>query len=160
MVSKIVIVTAAANALFIGAGILELVFALIFQSRKDNTPNSGEEAVRNLLYQQFPITAAIVNAAFIFGTAVFAVIPALLMPTARGWLKFAGYLVTVCAVFTLCVGLYLWIMTLTMGDDFTDIYLDQTPDVQALMQTSVGFNCSVSRGVESEELDRWADFYG
>lgn len=139
MVSKIVIVTAVANILFIGAGAIELAFALVFQSRKDNVPSTGEEAVRGLLYQRFPITAAIVNAAFIFGTAVFAIIPALLMPTARRWLKFAGYMVVVCALFTLCVGLYLWIMTLTMGDDFADIYMDQTDDVQALMQTS--FEC-------------------
>lgn len=137
MPNKIVLVTAAANLLFIGAGILELTFALIFQSRKDNTPSNGEEAVRSLLYGRFPLTAAIVNAAFIFATAILAVLPSLLMPTARGWLKLAGYLVVICAVFTMCVGLYLWIMTLRMGDEFFDIYLDQSSEIQDLMQTSV-----------------------
>lgn len=137
MVSKIMLVTGVANLLFMGAGILELTFALLFQARKDNTPTTGEEAVRSLLYERFPITVAIVNAALIFATAIFAILPALLMPTARRWLKFAGYGVVICALYTLCVGLYLWIMTLTLGDDFTEVYLNQTPDVQALMQTSV-----------------------
>lgn len=139
MVSKIVLVTGAANVLFIGAGILELVFALIFQARKDNAPTTGEEAVRGLLYDQFPLTAVIANAALIFATAILGVLPALLMPTNRGWLKLAGYAVLVCAVFTLCIGVFLWVMTLKMGDDFTEIYLDQTSDIQALMQTS--FEC-------------------
>lgn len=137
MVDKIVLVTGVANFLFIGAGILELVFALIFQARKDNIPSSGEEAVRNLLYARFPLTATIVNAAFIFATAILGIFPSLFMPTARGWLRTAGYLVTVCAVFTMCIGLYLWIMTLKMGDDFFEVYLDQSEEVQGLMQASV-----------------------
>jgi hypothetical protein len=137
MPKKIALVTAAANILFIGAGILELTFALIFQARKDNTPTNGEEAVRSLLYGRFPITAAIVNAAFIFATAILGILPSLLMPTARRWLKVSGYFVVICAVFTMCVGLYLWIMTLRMGDEFFDVYLDQSSEVQGLMQTSV-----------------------
>lgn len=101
----------------------------------DNEPQDGEEATRNLLYKEFPLAAGIANGAFII-VAFVASLPGLLMPM-RGWLKASGYMITVCGLFTLCVGVYLWVMTLNLGDNFFDTYLDQEPAVHDLIQTRV-----------------------
>ncbi|KAG9499857.1 hypothetical protein J7337_008319 [Fusarium musae] len=134
MVDKIFLSTVVADALFLGSGVMELVFSLVVQSQMKNTPTDGEDVTRNLLYQRFPLTAGIVNAIFILVT--FAVtLPGLVMP-ARSFLKVSGYMVTVCAIFTMCVAVFLWVMTLRMSEQFFNIYIDQEPDVQSLIQDS------------------------
>ncbi|KAM0439679.1 hypothetical protein ACHAPT_000771 [Fusarium lateritium] len=136
MANKVFLAAVAADILFLASGILELVFALVVRSQMDDVPSDGERATRNLLHQRFPLTAGIVNAAFILAT--FAVtLPGLVMP-ARSILKISGYMVTFCAVFTMCVGVFLWVMTLKMREQFFDIYLAQEPEVQSLIQTSFG----------------------
>lgn len=101
----------------------------------NKVPQDGEEATRNLLYQRFPLAAGIANGALVI--IAFALsLPGLLMPL-RGWLKASGYMVTLCGLFTLCVGVYLWVMTLNLKDEFFDTYLDQEPKVQDLIQTRV-----------------------
>ncbi|KAF5546111.1 Pls1 tetraspanin [Fusarium mexicanum] len=137
MVDKIFLSTVVADALFLSSGVMELVFSLVVQSQMKNTATDGEDVTRNLLYQRFPLTAGIVNAIFILVT--FAVtLPGLVMP-ARSFLKVSGYMVTVCAIFTMCVAVFLWVMTLRMSEQFFNIYIDQEPDVQSLIQNS--FQC-------------------
>lgn len=137
MVNKIFLATVIADVLFFASGILELSFCLVVRSQMDNTPSDGQEATRNLLHQRFPLTAGIVNAAFILVTFV-ATLPGLFMPT-RGVLKIGGYMVTFCAIFTMCVGVFLWVMTLKIREEFSGIYLAQDASVQSLIQTSVCF---------------------
>ncbi|KZZ93262.1 Tetraspanin [Moelleriella libera RCEF 2490] len=123
--------------LFLVTGALQLGFSLIVQSQQDDRPQDGPEAVRNLLFQMFPLTAGIVNGAFIMATTAFTVLG--LMSPARGLLKAAGYMVTVCGLFTLCLGVYMWIMTLRLKDGFFPTYTEQDGAVQSLMQQS--FQC-------------------
>lgn len=135
MVNKVFVATCIADALFLAAGVLELVFSLVVQSQMDNAPTDGEDATRNLLYQRFPLTAGIVNAVFIL-IAFVVTLPGLVMP-ARSFLKTAGYMVTFCGIFTMCVGVFLWVMTLRIKETFFDIYIAQEPAVQSLIQSSV-----------------------
>ncbi|CAM1502095.1 Fc.00g040790.m01.CDS01 [Cosmosporella sp. VM-42] len=137
MVNKIFLATVIADMLFLGSGILELVFSLVVRSQMNNVPSNGEEATRNLLHQRFPLTAGIVNAAFILVVFV-ATLPGLFMPT-RGILKAGGYMVTFCGIFTMCVGVFLWVMTLRIKEEFSSIYIAQEPSVQGLIQTT--FEC-------------------
>ncbi|RGP59264.1 pls1 tetraspanin [Fusarium longipes] len=137
MVDKVFLTTVIADILFLGSGVMELVFSLVVKSQVDDMASDGETATRNLLYQRFPLTAGIVNAIFILVT--FAVtLPGLVMPT-RSFLKVSGYMVTVCSIFTMCVAVFLWVMTLRMKEQFFDIYIDQEPEVQSLIQNS--FQC-------------------
>ncbi|KAF5017261.1 hypothetical protein F66182_10832 [Fusarium sp. NRRL 66182] len=137
MVDKVFVATVIADILFLAAGIMELVFSLVVQSEMYDLPSDGEQATRNLLYQRFPLTAGIVNAVFVLVT--FAVtLPGLVMPT-RSFLKVSGYMVTVCGIFTMCVGVFLWVMTLKIRAQFFDIYIAQEPEVQSLIQNS--FQC-------------------
>lgn len=136
MVNKVLFSAALADALFMGSGILELTFSLVVQKDMNSDPSDGRQALRNVVYQRMPLNAGIVNAGFILAAFV-ATIPGLLMQSTRGWVKLAGYLVTFCAVFTMCVGVYLWVMTMRIGQDFFSVYMDLEPEVQGLIQTSV-----------------------
>ena len=60
------------------------------------------------------------------------------MPT-RGWLKLGGGMVTVSALFSLVIGLYLWILTLKTKQDMSALWIAQSAEVQELMQTQ--FKC-------------------
>lgn len=79
--------------------------------------------------------AGIINAVLIFVTFALT-LPAIAMPT-RGWLKLSGYLVVINAVFSVILGLYLWIITLRTKETFSLVWNAQTPAVQDLMQTAV-----------------------
>ncbi|KND87373.1 hypothetical protein TOPH_07990 [Tolypocladium ophioglossoides CBS 100239] len=135
MPNKIFLATLAADGIFLATGCLELGFSLIVRSQMNNAPQDGQEAVRNLLYQGFPLTAGIVNAAFILA-AFFFTFPGLISPM-RGWLKVGGYMITFCGLFTLCVGVYLWVMTLRVKESFFPTFVAQDPAVQQLIQKSV-----------------------
>ncbi|KAI5464122.1 hypothetical protein BGZ63DRAFT_421199 [Mariannaea sp. PMI_226] len=137
MTNKVFLAAVAADILFLASGLMELIFSLVVRSQMNDIPTNGQEATLNLLYQRFPLTAGIVNASFILLTFV-ATIPGLFMP-ARGILKIGGYMVTFCAIFTLCVGVFLWVMTLRVRGDFFSVYSNQDPSVQSLIQTS--FEC-------------------
>ena len=81
------------------------------------------------------IPAGIINAVFIFATFA-ASIPAIITHTRRG-LKINGFMVAICALFTMVVGLYLWILTLETKAEMGEQWVLQTAEVQDLLQTEV-----------------------
>lgn len=46
----------------------------------------------------------------------------------------------VCAIFSMCLGLYLWILTLKSKGDFAPLFAAQTDQVKSLMQVEVSAN--------------------
>ncbi|ORY67275.1 uncharacterized protein BCR38DRAFT_153943 [Pseudomassariella vexata] len=137
MVNKVLAAFVAIDGLFATMGAVMLGFSVIVLNTCFNEPTEGEEAARDLLYRTFPLTAGIVNA--IFTLLIFLVtLPALSTP-ARGWLKFAGYLIVADAIFTLIIGLDLWIITLRTKEVFHDIWIAQPAAIQDLLQTE--FQC-------------------
>lgn len=135
MVNKVLAAYVAADFLFVATGAIMVGFSVIVQNTMFDAPLDGGQAARNLLYQQFPLTAGIVNGVFIFAT--FAItLPAIAMPT-RGWLKFGGYMATICSFFSVILGLYLWIITLRTKESLAPVWSAQSPHVQDLMQTTV-----------------------
>lgn len=137
MANKILLSYVAADFLFVLMGAIMLGFSIVVQNVRDETPTEGEQAARNLLYQGFPLTAGVVNAIFIFVTFALT-IPAVATPT-RGWLKLSGYLVVVNALFTLCIGTFLWVNTLKTREALSPVWGSQPAAVQALME--VTFKC-------------------
>ncbi|KAI0003909.1 hypothetical protein F4779DRAFT_621659 [Xylariaceae sp. FL0662B] len=167
MVNKVLAAFVAVDGLFVSMGAIMLGFAVIVQQKAFDAPSDGHDAARNLLYQKFPFTgeedyaggrnkagdlavanvssAGIANAILTFIVFV-ATLPALATNN-RGWLKFAGYLVVADAVFTMAIGLDLWIVTLKMKDEFSSIWTSQNAGIQDMMQTTFsccGFNNSTS----------------
>ena len=135
MPCKVFLAALAADVLFLVTGCILLGFSLVVRNQMNNAPQDGPEAIRHLLYQRFPLTAAMVNAVFIFAASIFT-IPGLMSPM-RFLLKFGGYFVTICGLFTLVIGVYLWIMTLRIKASFFPTYVEQDPAVQSLIQVSV-----------------------
>lgn len=137
MVNKILVTTAVADFLFLATGAAQLAFALIVKNVMNEDAVEGMQAARNLLYQRFPLQAGIINAIAIFVTFL-VTLPGLITP-ARAWLKLSGALITFCGLFTLCIGIFLWVLTLRTKEDFFPIWMAQEPRVQDLMQTT--FEC-------------------
>ncbi len=135
MPDKVLLTTLAINVLFLATGALELGFCLVVRGLLDKDPVDGRDAVRHLLYRQFPLDAGIANASIILATFVFTLLG--LASSGRALLKLGGYLIAFCAVFTLCLGVVLWVMTLRVKEDFFPTYLEQEPVVQSSIQNSV-----------------------
>lgn len=81
--------------------------------------------------------AGIANAAIVF-LAFLVTLPGV-ATSSRKWLKFASYISVVCLIFSMILGLFLWIQTLKLREDFAPRFSAQTDDVKSLMQ--VEFNC-------------------
>lgn len=136
MPDKVFLTTLAADALFLATGGIQLGFCLVVQSHLNDVPKTGHEATRSFLYHEFPFTAGIVNGSFILVTFLLT-IPGLLM-SVRTWLKASGYMITVCGIFTLCIGVFLWILTLRVKEDLFPVFSSADESIQSLIQTSVG----------------------
>ncbi|KAI0379136.1 hypothetical protein F5Y04DRAFT_260516 [Hypomontagnella monticulosa] len=137
MVNKVMAAFIGADGLFVSMGAIMLGFSIIVQQTCFDTPVDGNDAARDLLYRRFPFTAGIVNAVFIFITFL-ATIPALATNN-RSWLKLAAYMIVVDAIFTMAIGVDLWIITLKMKQEYLDIWMSQPAQIQELMQTA--FSC-------------------
>lgn len=137
MANKILLAFAAADVLFVITGAIMLGFSIVVQNTMFNNPESGAEAIRNLIYQRFPFSAGIANAVLIFFTFV-VTLPGMFIHTRR-WLKLSGYLISICAVFSMVIGLYLWILTLKTKEDLFLTWVAQPERAQDLLQ--VEFQC-------------------
>jgi hypothetical protein len=161
MVNKVLAAFVGIDILFAATGALILGFSVIVQKTCFDAPTEGNMAARDLLYQQFPFSgeqeqskldwwrrgrrskaltwplfaAGIGNGIFTF-IAFACTLPAL-ATNSRSWLKAAVFLVVVDAIFTLIIGLDLWILTLRIKETFSKLWVAQTPEVQSLMQIAV-----------------------
>jgi hypothetical protein len=80
--------------------------------------------------------AGVVNAIFVFVTFLLS-LPGLFLPTNRGWLRVQGWLVVICATFTLGLGLAIWIETLQTRKNLSVLWGRETPLIQSLLQQKV-----------------------
>ncbi|QSZ34828.1 hypothetical protein DSL72_007687 [Monilinia vaccinii-corymbosi] len=123
--------------IFVGTGGLLLGFALCTKARTSQAPTI-EDVSTNLLLLSIPLNAAIGNAIMIFFSFLLS-IPAMTLSTTRGWLKIHGYMVVLCSIFTLVIGLDIWFSTLRSKESLLNTWNMQTPTVQSLIQEN--FSC-------------------
>ncbi|KAH6647002.1 tetraspanin [Truncatella angustata] len=145
MVNKVMAAFVAVDGLFALMGAIMMGFSVVVLNTCFNPPTEGNEAARDLLYRRFPLTAGIANAAFTL--LIFLVTVPALANNARGLLKFAGYLVAADALFTMIIGLDLWIITLKTRQELFEIWVTQDANVQSLLQGTFqccGYNNSTS----------------
>jgi len=136
MVDKILFTFILSEFLFLLTGALLIGFSVVSQNEATQPPTLSN-VTTNLLLDRCPLTAATVNAVFIFITFLFSV-PAMAMPMTRGWLKFHGFLVVVCAMFTLVLGLDIWFTTLKTRTNLATVFSTQPASTQSLVQQSLG----------------------
>ncbi|KAH7398937.1 hypothetical protein DE146DRAFT_655958 [Phaeosphaeria sp. MPI-PUGE-AT-0046c] len=137
MPTKLMMVFVGLDFLFAGCGGLLLGFSLISEQSMRNPPTT-DNVTQNVLLGQCPLTAGVVNAVFIFVTFLLS-LPALFLPTNRGWLRAQGWLVVACATFTLGLGLAVWAETLETRRHLSDLWGRETPQIQSLLQQK--FDC-------------------
>ncbi|KAF2281614.1 tetraspanin [Westerdykella ornata] len=137
MPTKLMMIFVAFDIIFAACGGLLMGFSLVSEQTMRGDPTLDNVA-RNLLLDQCPLTAGVVNAIFIFVTFLLS-LPALFLPTNRGWLRAQGWLVVFCAVFTLGLGLSVWVSTLQTRRQLGVMWGQQTPLIQSLLQQK--FNC-------------------
>lgn len=137
MASKVRLVYLVTDGLFLLMGIFILAFSVVVGNIRDNPPENGRQAARDLLYQRFPLSAGIANAVLIFVTFLLT-LPGL-ATNSRVWLKLGSYGATICAIFTMCLGLFIWIMTLKTRAEFAPLFAAQSDEVKSLMQSE--FSC-------------------
>ncbi|KAF7511302.1 hypothetical protein GJ744_004867 [Endocarpon pusillum] len=137
MANKVLFAFMGFEALFVTGGIIILVVALLTRAALNGKQNLDNVA-NNLLLSQGPLTAAIVNAVFVFVTFLLC-IPSIAAPTNRTFLKAHGYAVVCCAIFTLVVGLDVWFQTLNTRANLATVWGNQTTETQSLLQQR--FNC-------------------
>ena len=85
--------------------------------------------------ESFIYLAGIANSVLVFATFL-VTIPGIITP-ARAWLKLGGVMATVSAMFSMIIGLYLWITTLQTKGDFAPLWMAQPAAIQDLMETTV-----------------------
>ena len=153
MRDKILLTYVLMDVLFLASGALLIVFALKTEAEVAKAPTI-EHVARDLLLMECPLNgqyflslhdpasilmrwiAAVGNAVMIFVTFLISV-PAIIMPMTRGWLKLHGYMVVVCALFTLVLGLDIWFDTLKTRSNLNVIWNKQPNSTQSLLQQEV-----------------------
>ncbi|RAO64945.1 uncharacterized protein BHQ10_000957 [Talaromyces amestolkiae] len=136
-VDKILLSYAGANFLFMAGGIILLVGSLLFSQAVNSTPTMNS-APSILLLKMVPEKVALVNAIIVFATFLLA-LPSMIMRDSRLWLQLQGWLVIVSGVFTLVIGLIIWIETLRTRAALNTSWGQQTSAVQSLLQQR--FDC-------------------
>ncbi|KAF1939148.1 tetraspanin [Clathrospora elynae] len=137
MPTKLMMVFVGIDFLFAGCGGLLLGFSLISEKSMRDTPTLNN-VTQNLLLGQCPLTAGVVNAIFVFVTFLLS-LPALFLPTNRGWLRTTGWLVVACGTFTLGLGIAIWVETLQTRKNLNVIWGRESPLIQSLLQQK--FDC-------------------
>lgn len=137
MPNKLMLAFIGFDFLFAGCGGLILGFSLMSEAamREEQTVKN---VTQNLLLGQCPLTAGVVNAIFVFATFLLS-LPALFLPTNRGWLRAQGWFVVVCATFTLGLGVAIWVETLQTRQNLSALWGRETPQIQSLLQQK--FDC-------------------
>jgi len=136
-INKVLLAFISFDAVFVLCGGLILVVVMMTQSSMKAGPTLNSVAT-DLLLSRCPLTAATVNAIFIFATFLLS-LPAIILPKNRFWLNVHGWLVVICALFTLVVGLDIWFETLKTRSNLAVAWGQQTPLTQSLLQQR--FNC-------------------
>ncbi|KAI9661236.1 MAG: phospholipid scramblase 1 [Bathelium mastoideum] len=137
MANKIMITFVGTNFLFLVGGALLVAFAVVSRNDMDRKTTEANVA-NNLLLHYSPITGTLINAIFVFATFLTA-LPAFILPLNRVFLKLHGWLVVICATFTMIVGLILWFDTLKTKSRLNTIWGEQPASEQSLLQMK--FNC-------------------
>ncbi|KAF9698534.1 hypothetical protein EKO04_003558 [Ascochyta lentis] len=137
MPNKLMLAFLGFDFLFAGCGGLLLGFSLMSEAAMRETQTVAN-VTQNLLLGQCPLTAGVVNAIFVFATFLLS-LPALFLPTNRGWLRAQGWLVVICATFTLTLGVAIWVETLQTRRNLSVLWGRETPQIQSLLQQK--FDC-------------------
>lgn len=120
------------NTLFLLSAGLHLFIPLYTRASHSQPPNLTSVA-NNLLLDECPLNASIVNSALMFLTFAIS-LPALFRPRNLILLQIHAILITLCATFTLALGLQIWFSTLETRRNLEPIWEKQSVFIQSMLQ--------------------------
>jgi len=123
--------------IFLATGVLLIVAPVIWQRELAAAPTQ-ESVGRVLLLQRCPLPAVMANGVLVIISFILS-LPAFAVPTSRTWLKLHSWMIGVCLIITLCLGLNEWIQTLTMRANLEVIWGHQSHVTQSMLQQK--FDC-------------------
>jgi hypothetical protein len=129
MPDKVLITFLGVEFLFLATGAIILAVFMLFRPGAHNNI-MGSDAATMLLLGQTPLTAALVNAIVIFITFGMA-LPGILMAKDRLFLRIHSYMVLLCTLITLVLGLTIWFTTLQTRANLSVMWARQTAQVYA-----------------------------
>jgi len=137
MVNQVLASFLVSDIIFMATGVLLIAASAVWRGELASPPTI-ESVGRMLLLQNCPLLAVIANGALVLFTFVIS-LPAFALPTSRIWLKIHSWLIVVCAIFTLVLGLNEWIQTLTTRANLETVWAQHTNVTQSLLQQK--FDC-------------------
>lgn len=121
---------------------LDIVFVLcaglhffipLFTRASLSRPPTLAGVASNLLLEQCPLTASMINAG-IMAVSFLISVPAIFLKQNLTLLQIHAWLIVICAVFTLGIGLDIWFSTLQTRANLTPVWAQQTTFVQSMLQ--------------------------
>ncbi|KAI4176776.1 MAG: hypothetical protein LQ348_005944 [Seirophora lacunosa] len=97
-----------------------------------NVPTT-DDVTPHLLLAHAPLNGALADAGLIFATFVVS-LPALIFTNNRIWLKVHSWMVLVCILLTLVIGLEVWFSTLKTRANLAIMWSKESPQIQHLLQ--------------------------
>jgi len=125
------------DVILLATGVLLIACAVVWQGETTVAPTT-KTVGRLLLLERCPLAAVIANGALVI-IAFLISLPAFALPSSRSWLKIHSWLVVVCMIFTLVLGLNEWIQTLTTRANLEAMWGKQGQDTQSMLQQK--FDC-------------------
>ncbi|KAL8941174.1 MAG: hypothetical protein Q9216_002403 [Gyalolechia sp. 2 TL-2023] len=120
-----------ADALFAATGAL-LVAVILLSKSAMNVP-TPENVAPNLLLSHTPLNGALADAGLIF-LAFLISIPGLIAKANRTWFKVHSWMVLICILVTLVIGLEIWFSTLKTRSNLGVMWQKESPEIQELLQ--------------------------
>ncbi|KAF3161632.1 phospholipid scramblase 1 [Orbilia oligospora] len=126
------------DILQLGSAILLIIAGHLFMQHMDTMKLDVENSPYVILLYHLPCTPIFVNG-IISAVAFMFSLPAVLLPQSLFWLRLHGWMLVVCAVYSLVLGILVWVDTLTERAQMYQAWIDVGPTVQTLLQQK--FEC-------------------
>lgn len=126
------------NFIFLATGVLLIAAACVWRAEMHALDPKVESVGRILLLQKCPLEAVIANGVLVVLSFMVS-LPAFALPTSRSWLKLHSWLVLICGLFTLVLGLNEWVQTLTTRANLEEMWGLQGEKTQSMLQRK--FDC-------------------
>ncbi|KAK6538957.1 phospholipid scramblase 1 [Orbilia ellipsospora] len=126
------------NIVQLGTSILLIVVGHLFMQRMETMKLDVENSPYVILLYYLPCTPIFANGILGAVTFLFS-LPGLALPQSIFWLRVHGWLLVACAIYSLVLGLIIWVATLTERAQMFTAWDDVGPSVQTLLQQK--FQC-------------------
>ncbi|KAF3917940.1 hypothetical protein ABW20_dc0109934 [Dactylellina cionopaga] len=126
------------DILHLGSAIGLIIAGHIFMQHMDNMELNVENSPYVILLYHLPCVPIFING-IVSAVTFMMSLPGLMLPQSLFWMRMHGWLLVVSAVYSLILGILIWLDTLTERAQMYQAWTDVGPSVQTLLQQK--FRC-------------------